>query len=226
VHYCLYNARCTVHSPLLCTSTTTGSIAVSPIAASAITGFSLTADSTNVFSKSGMVSVQVKAANYAVPTPSDLTTAVSNMEAAYTDAAGRPNNDDDKIDIGLKGEIGGLTLKEAGVYAFGSSVHISDELTFEGKKEDIFIIQMTGDLIQATATNVILSSSTQSEDKPLAKNIFWQVAGHVNIGAKAHMEGVLLVNTHATFNFQSSLNGRILAQTAVTLDDNDITEPA
>jgi hypothetical protein len=66
----------------------TGSIAVSPIAATAITGFGLTAPP-GEYSTSSLVSVQVKAANYAVPTPSKLTTAVGDMEIAYADAAGR-----------------------------------------------------------------------------------------------------------------------------------------
>ncbi|MHB8877425.1 MAG: Ig-like domain-containing protein, partial [Myxococcaceae bacterium] len=74
-------------------STLTGSLGLSPAAASYITGFSLVADSTNVFSNSTQVVGKVYAANYAVPTPSNLTTAVSNMEAAYTDAAGRPTPD-------------------------------------------------------------------------------------------------------------------------------------
>ena len=62
---------------------------VSPIAATAITGFGLVADKTNTFSTSPQVTGKIYAANYASPTPANLTTAVSNMEAAYTDAAGR-----------------------------------------------------------------------------------------------------------------------------------------
>jgi len=68
----------------------TGDIGLSPSAASFVTGFSLVADATNVFSTSTQVVGKVFAADYAVPTSSRLTTAVSNMEAAYTDAAGRP----------------------------------------------------------------------------------------------------------------------------------------
>jgi hypothetical protein len=39
------------------------------------------------------------------------------------------------------------------------------------------------------------------------------------------MEGVLLVKNHAVFMTGSSLNGRVLAQTAVTLDSSTITQP-
>ena len=60
-----------------------GDIGVSPIAATAITGFSLTADATNVFATSLQVTGKVYAANYAVPAPANMTTAVSDMETAF-----------------------------------------------------------------------------------------------------------------------------------------------
>src|SRR6266446_3497804 len=63
-------------------STVTGDIGLSPAAASFITGFSLVADSTNVFSNSSSVVGKVYAANYAVPSPSNLTTAIGSMETA------------------------------------------------------------------------------------------------------------------------------------------------
>ena len=51
----------------------------------------MTADPTNVYSTSASVVTPAKiyAANYATPTPSNLTTAVLGMQTAYTDAAGR-----------------------------------------------------------------------------------------------------------------------------------------
>src|SRR5467141_4717789 len=55
-------------------STVTGNVGLSPAAASFITGFSLVADSTNVFSTSSSVVGKVYAANYSPPTPSNLTT--------------------------------------------------------------------------------------------------------------------------------------------------------
>src|SRR5450432_4760099 len=54
------------------TSAVTGNVGVSPMAATFITGFSLTADATNVFSRSQQVTGTVYAANYAVPTPANL----------------------------------------------------------------------------------------------------------------------------------------------------------
>jgi predicted acyltransferase (DUF342 family) len=73
--------------------------------------------------------------------------------------------------------------------------------------------------VQAADTKVILAGGV------LAKNIFWQVAGEVIVGADAHLEGVLLVKTAAVFKTGASLNGRILAQTACTLQMAVITQP-
>ena len=71
-------------------STVTGNIAASPVAATYLTGFSMTEDATNVFWTSNQVIGKAFAADNAVPSPSNLTVAVLDMEAAYTDAAGRP----------------------------------------------------------------------------------------------------------------------------------------
>src|ERR1700733_8176114 len=54
----------------------TGDLGISPMTATSVTGFSLIADSTNVFSTSTQVTGKVYAAADAVPTPSNLTTAI------------------------------------------------------------------------------------------------------------------------------------------------------
>jgi hypothetical protein len=201
----------------------TGDIAVSPIAATAITGFSLTADSSNVFSTSTQVTGQVKASDYAVPSPADLTTAVSDMEVAYTDAASRPTSFA-KLNLGT-GLLGSTPFGDgdypltSGVYTFKSDVKIQGDLYFEGDADDVFIIQMTGNLIQTGNTEVVLVGGA------LAKNIFWQIAGHVLVHANAHMQGILLVFTGVTFETGSSLYGRVLSQTACVLQSATMTEP-
>jgi hypothetical protein len=70
-------------------SVITGDIAVSPAAISYVTGFSLTSDSSGKFSTSTqVVDGVVKGADQISPTPSQLTTAISAMETAYTAAKG------------------------------------------------------------------------------------------------------------------------------------------
>jgi hypothetical protein len=181
----------------------TGDIAVSPIATTAITGFDLIMDSLGVFATASQVTGNVYAADLASPTP------VLDMDTAYTDAAGRPNTDDEKVNVG-GGEIGSETLTP-GLYTFDRDITIGLDMTFFGTSTDVFIIQTTGALVQAADTKVILLGGTE------AKNIFWQVAGHVSVGAGAHLEGILLVKTAVTFITGSSLDGRVLAQTACNL---------
>jgi hypothetical protein len=151
-----------------------------------------------------------------VTSPARLTTAVGNEETAYTDAAGRtsPNF----VNLGA-GNIGGLTLTP-GLYKWSSNVSISKNVTLAGGPSAVWIFQIAGTLTQASATRVILIGGAQ------AKNVFWQSAGAVAIGTTAHFEGTILSKTMIAMNTGSSINGRLLAQTAVTLQQNTVTRPA
>ena len=84
---------------------------------------------------------------------------------------------------------------------------------------------MTGKLLVAPNVNVFLTGDESGGAKATAKNIFWQVAGSVIVGAGAHMEGIILAKTSVLFETGSSLNGRVLAQTACALQMVNITEP-
>jgi hypothetical protein len=196
-------------------SVITGNIAVSPAAATFITGFSLMADATGVFSNSPQVTGQVFAADYAVPSPSNLTTAVGDMELAYTEAAGRPAS---TTELGA-GNIGGATLT-SGVYQWGTGLLIPTDVTFDGNANDVWILQIAGDLTINNAVRVSLTGGA------LAKNVFWQVAGAISVGTTAHAEGVFLSQTAISLGTGASVNGRLLAQSAVSLDSSTVTQPA
>jgi len=145
-----------------------------------------------------------------------LTMAVGDMGFAYDDAAGRVSPDFTELGAG---EIGGLTL-EPGLYKWSSCLLISTDVTLSGGPDDVWIFQVAGTLNQANSTRVTLANGA------LAKNIVWQVAGAVTLGTNAHFEGVVLGKTMIAVNTGTSVNGRLLAQTAVTLQMNAITEPA
>lgn len=196
------------------TSAITGDIAVSPAAASFITGFSLTADSTNVFSTSMQVTGRVYAADYAVPTPSNLTTAIGDMEIAFTDAASRAP---DVTELGA-GNIGGQTLAR-GVYKWGTGLLIPSDVTLTGTATDVFIFQIAGDLTMSSGARVVLAGGA------LPENVFWQVAGFVDLGTTAHCEGTILSQTAITLRTGASVDGRLMAQTAVEIDGATIVEP-
>ncbi len=198
-------------------SAITGNIAVSPAAATYITGFSLSADATNVFSNSIAVvgGGKVYAADYAVPTPSNLTTAIGNMQTAYTDAASRNPPDFNEL---LTGAIGGQTLAP-GLYTWTTSVTVASDVTLSGGANDIWIFQTTGDVTVAAAKKVILAGGAQ------AKNVFWQVAGKVTIGTTASFQGIILAKTTVALQTAASMTGRIYSQTNVSLDNNVVTQP-
>jgi hypothetical protein len=202
----------------------TGNIGVSPITGAAMTGFDMVMDSSNTFGGSTQLTGKAHASDFDAPTPSLMTQAVNAMRTAYTDAAGLPNPDDARNNLvgGILGGplAGGPTSQlTPGVYTFTTDVHITGDIHFNGSDTDIFVIQMAGNLVMDAHYNVIL------EGGALPQNIVWQVAGSVDVGAGAHMEGILLVKTAVTFKTLSSLDGRILAQTACTLQMATITDP-
>ena len=193
----------------------TGNVGLSPAAASLITGFSLVADATNVFSTSSLVTGQVFAADYAVPTPSNLTAAVLDMQTAYTDAAGRAP---DVTELGA-GNIGGLNLGPA-TYKWGTGVSIPTNVTLTGGANDVWIFQIAQGLTVGNGVQIILAGGA------LPKNVFWQTFAAADLGTTSQFNGVILSKTEITMKTGASSNGRLLAQTAVSLDKNTVTQPA
>jgi hypothetical protein len=197
------------------TSAVTGDLGVSPAAATYITGFSLTADPTNVFSTSPQVTGKVYASDYAPPTPSNLTTAIGDMQLAFTDAAGRAPN---VTELGA-GNIGGMTLS-AGVYKWGTGLLIPTSVTLSGTATDVWILQIAQNLTMSSATDIILTGGASPG------NIFWQVAGSVDLGTTAHFEGVILSQTSIVLETGASIHGRLLAQTAVSINGSAVVQPS
>jgi len=189
-------------------STIRGNVGTSPISGAAI-GLRCTEVTGTIYSVNAAGPLPCR-----VTDAPRLTTAVSNMETAYTNAAGRTLPK--AVNLGA-GQIGGLTLTP-GLYKWTSNVSISRNVTLSGGANDVFILQVAGTLNQASATRVILAGGAQ------AKNVFWQSAGAVAIGTTAHFEGTILSKTMIAMKTGASINGRLLAQTAVTLQKNVVTK--
>lgn len=192
------------------TSAITGNMGVSPIAASAITGFALSYTPGAASSTSAQVTGLVYASDYAPPTPANLTQAVNDMQAAYTNAAGRAP-DFTEFHGGL---LGGETLIP-GVYKWSTGVSISSDITLSGDASSVYIFEIAGVLSLASAMSINLGSV-------LPANVFWQVAGNVAIGANANFNGVILCFTDIALGAGATLAGQCLAQTAVTLNTNTV----
>lgn len=196
-------------------SAITGNIGVSPINSTAITGFALSLTSDSPFATSTQVTGDVYAPDYAAPTPANLTTAIGDMQTAYTDAAGRSLPDFTELG---SGQIGGLTLVP-GLYKWSTDVLISSDVTISGGPNAVWIFQIAGKITQASGTQIHLTGGAS------AANIFWQAFGDVSLGTSTHFEGIILAQTSISLGTGASINGRLLAQTAVTLDANTVTFP-
>lgn len=195
------------------TSKITGDLGLSPAAASYVTGFALTKAGTSWTST--QVVGHVFAANNDPPTPTELTTAVGDMQTAYTDAAGRKLPD--FLELG-GGAIGGMTLRP-GLYKWTSTVTIPTDVTLEGGADDVWIFQVSGDLKLAAAKSMLLSGGADPA------HVFWQVAGIAQLGTTSHAEGIVLCKTAIQLQTGASINGRLLAQTAVNLAGATVVAP-
>ena len=190
-------------------SSVTGDIGSSPISGSAI------------LIKCSEVTGTIYSVDAAGPLPcrvtnaSRLTTAVGNMQTAYTDAAGRSNPN--FLNLGA-GNIGGKTLK-AGLYKFTTAVVIPTNVTISGSSTDVWIFQIAGTLKMSSAVRITLAGGAQ------AKNIFWQTSGAVTLGTTSHFEGNILCQTAINMQTGATITGRMLAQTAVNLQMNSVTRP-
>lgn len=147
--------------------------------------------------------------------PSRLTTAVGDMQTAYTDAAGRLNPK--YLNLGA-GNIGGKTLGP-GLYKWTTGVIVPSNITLSGGLNDVWIFQISGNLQLSSGVKIILKGGAQ------AKNIFWQSTGVAILGTTSHFEGNILSKTGINLQTGASVKGRLLAQTAVTLQMNTVKKP-
>jgi hypothetical protein len=106
------------------------------------------------------------------------------------------------------------------VYKWGTSLLIATDVTLAGGANDVWIFQVSQDLTLSSGAKVRLSGGA------LPENIVWQVAGLVELGTTAHLEGVVLTQTSVTLRTGATVNGRLLAQTAVDIDSSTVVEPA
>ncbi len=189
-------------------SAVTGAVGTSPITGAALL---LTCGEVN----GTIFTVDATGPPCKVVNPSMLTTAVLNMEAAYNNAAGRTNPV--AVNLGA-GNIGGMTLKP-GLYKWTTGMTIPNDVTLSGNSQSVWIFQVAGTLTMAAAKKIIMSGGATG------KYVFWQVSGAVTLGTTSHFEGNILGKTGINMQTGASINGRLLAQTAVTLQMNTVVKP-
>ena len=197
----------------------TGNIGVNPAAATAITGFGLILPAGGAFSTSSLVIGNIYAPSYAPPTPANLVTATNDMHTAYTTANNlvvpAPTNEF------MAGNLNGQTLT-AGIYKWSSGVSITNGIVLDGGGDNCstFIFQIAQNLTVGNGAKITLQNGA------LAKNIFWVVAGSgAVLGTTVDFQGNVLCKTLISINTGGHVTGRLLAQTAVTLNQATIIKP-
>jgi len=194
----------------------TGDIGVSPASATAITGFSLIMDVTNQFATSLYVSGKVYASDYTLAPPSKMTTAINDMQTAFTTAMGLTTTV--IVDKGA-GDISGMTLA-AGLYKWSSGLLITNAgVTLSGGPNDTWVFQIAQGLTVNNTAIIHLTGGAQ------AKNIFWITASDAIIGSNVDFSGNILSQTLISLNTGAKVTGRLLAQSAVTLNTSTVVLP-
>lgn len=137
--------------------------------------------------------------------------AVLDMGTAYAAAnAGAP----DYTELGA-GNIGGMTLAPA-TYKWGTGVLIPTNVTLSGGPNDVWIFQIAQGLTVSSGVEIKLAGGA------LPENIFWATFAAADIGTTAKFKGVILSQTSIAMKTGSSINGRLLAGTQVTLDQTPV----
>jgi uncharacterized repeat protein (TIGR02543 family) len=194
----------------------TGNIGVSPASATAITGFSLIMDATNQFSTSLYVSGHVFASDYTLAPPSKMTTAINDMQTAFTTAMGMTTTV--IVDKGA-GNISGMTLVP-GLYKWSTGLLVTNAgVTLSGGPNDTWVFQIAAGLTVDNTAIIHLTGGAQ------AKNIFWITASDAVIGSNVDFSGNILSQTLISLNTGAKVTGRLLAQSAVTLNTATVVLP-
>ena len=143
-----------------------------------------------------------------------LTAAAGAKRAAYTDANSRAP---DYTELGA-GNIGGLTLPPA-TYKWGTGLLIPTNVTLSGGPNDVWIFQIAQGLTVASGVQIILAGGA------LPQNVFWATFAAADLGTTVAFRGVILSQTSIAMATGASINGRMMAETAVTLGQNVVTQP-
>ena len=201
------------------TSAITGHVALNA-AAVGLTGFSETMDASGTFSTSPQVTGRLYASDYAPPTPAELTQATAtDASAAFADADAKLNSGAGFVNVGA-GNLTAMTLAP-GVYEWstGVSVDAASTVTLAGSATDVWVFKIAGGITMNPGATVTLTGA-------LPQNVFWRTAGVAALDTTSNLKGIVLSGSSVTLASGATVNGRLIATTAVTLISNTVTRPA
>jgi hypothetical protein len=187
-----------------------GDVGLSPTTGAAITGLTSAHVSGTIY----VVSAEGPA-GYVI-NPSLLTTAKNDLDAAYSNAAGRTPTET----FTGNNSLAGKTLT-SGVYAFASGTTDLDgtlTLDAQGDENAVFIFQASSSLITASASRVALINGARY------CRVFWVVPSSATLGSDSTFVGHIFAYASISVTSGTTVYGQLLARTgAVTLDHDTIT---
>ena len=134
--------------------------------------------------------------------------AYADMQTAYTEIQNRAPGT-------ALPAMAGATLTP-GLYTSGAAAGLAASTTVTlnagGNPDAVFVFQINGALSLGAGAKVKLTGGAQ------ASHVFWQVNGAFALGANGLFAGTVLASTTGGIGVDSVVNGRVLAQTAVTMD--------
>lgn len=144
----------------------------------------------------------------------DIAPMMTDLQAAYDNAAGRPAGTALPADFGGSNFGPGVhtTAAAAGTAALGAFT-----IDAAGDPDAVFIFQVGGALALGANTTMTLINDAQ------AKNVFWQVVGAGSIGANTQFVGTLIAGTAVSAGAGSTVNGRLTSLTgAITMSSTQL----
>ena len=192
------------------TSAITGEVGLFPAAGTFITGLTCA-------EVTGSTATPVHEASAGGPAPCSfidataLNIAVNDKLAAYNDANGRAP---DYTELGA-GNISGLNLAPA-TYKWGTDVLIASNVTLTGGPNDVWIFQISQGLSVSPGVQIILAGGA------LPQNIYWATFAAASLNTTSKFKGTILSQTSIGMQTGATINGNLLAGTAINLDHNTV----
>lgn len=157
----------------------------------------------------GLINGQRNAGAAAAGPKADLTN-------AYNNAAGRPIDFTETVDLVGKVLQAGVYVSDLGPLALSGNVTLDGA----GNANSVFIFKASSTLITSSSSTVTLINGAQE------CNVFWQVGSSATLGTDSVFRGTIMALSSITVNTNVTVHGRALARNAaVTLDDDVFVSP-
>ncbi|MCF0062546.1 ice-binding family protein [Dyadobacter chenwenxiniae] len=141
--------------------------------------------------------------------------AVADVAAAYALLASETTN---PCTFSLSSTITGGTVLAPGVHCSTTATSMTGSLTLNGDADDIFIIKINGAFSVDGTSNILLTGGA------LAKNVYWQVGGALNLAADVNFIGTAINNGAISLASGATLSGRALSVAGkISLNNNTVS---